>query len=299
MKNLIKRKPLLLKILAIVLLVILCCKLPGEIVFWVSCLKEDRDIPPNAEVIVSGCKSPYAIGVPGGEALFVSEGRSGRMYLLDLRTEEKRRVTSDPLLLDNGIFLNSELVWLEGRRWSSEKSTEYVLDVNTGKRYELLNLGLLPRLQGGKFDPKNYDYFQSAQYIFLEHHKNVIIALSSDFRTNPNGRVFLYGVSVGADRGDFFEPLMEELGVKYEIADLNSGYADIYSPLGKYFVRNDVIYRSDTGAVVMDRSGFLSWYYDDSGVVQGNGLNCVFPAPEGCLYWIGSNPLVKLYITAP
>jgi len=296
MQILKERKSLLAKILAGVLLVLLCCSLPGQILFWYSCTKQNRIIPPNTEIIVSACKRPNARGVPGGDSLFVREGLSGRMYLLDLRTGKKKNVPNDPLLLDNGIFLNSELVWLEGRRWLSGEPVEYVLDLNTGKRYELLILDELPRLPGGKFDPKNYAYIQSAQYIFLEHYKDVIIALSSDFRTNPNGRVFLYGVSIGDTHGESFVSLMEDLGVNYEIAGLNSGYADIYSPLGKYYVHNGFIYSSKTGAIV--GQGFLSWYYDDSGVVIGGGGTCVFPIPESCAYY-APTPILKVSLPAP
>jgi hypothetical protein len=51
--------------------------------------------------------------VPGGEVLFVHENRPENMYLLDLRTGEKKAVPDDPFLLDYGVFLSSELVWLE------------------------------------------------------------------------------------------------------------------------------------------------------------------------------------------
>lgn len=296
MQTLKERKSLLIKILAVVLLVILCCKLPGELMFWYSCTKQDRNIPPNTEIIVSACKRPTARGVPGGDSLFVREGLSGRMYLLDLRTGKKKNVPNDPLLLDNGIFLNSELVWLEGRKWLSREPVEYVLDLNTGKRYELLNLGSLPRLPSGKFDTKNYTYIQSAQYVFLDHEKNIIIALSSDFHTNPSGRVFLSGIPLGDTRGESFVPLMGDLGVNYEIVPVNSGYADTYSPLEKYYLHNGSVHRSDTGAVVS--KGLLSWYYDDSGVVLGNELDCVIPVPESCMYHV-LGPIFKLKLSVP
>ena len=134
-------------------------------------MKQDRDIPPNTEVIVSACKRPGVFGVPGGEVLFVGEGRTNKMYLLDLRTGEKRDVPNDPLLLDQGIFLSSELVWLEGSNFSQPESPgympHYILDLTNGRRYEMLNLNLLPRLEGGKFDTKYYSYFQSAEQVFI------------------------------------------------------------------------------------------------------------------------------------
>ncbi len=151
MQKLKDRKPLLTKILAVVLLVILCCTLPQELLFWKLCLEQDHDIPSNTEVLVSACKSPGSTGVPGGEVLFVREGRTDKMYLLDLRTGEKRDVPNDPLLLEDGIFLSSELVWLEGSIEGPKDNNyrpHYILDLTNGQRYELLDLDWLPRLGG-------------------------------------------------------------------------------------------------------------------------------------------------------
>ena len=169
MQTLKERTPLLIKILAVIILLVLLCNLSyrvgEELLFRRLCLKQDREIPPNTEVIVSACKSPRAIGVPGGDVLFVREGRTDKMYLLDLRTGEKRDVPNDPLLLDHGVFLSSELVWLEGSPVGSDNPNyrpNYILDLTDGQRYELTDLDRLPRLDGGKFNPKYYAYFQSA-----------------------------------------------------------------------------------------------------------------------------------------
>jgi len=189
MQILKERNPLLIKLLAVVLLVLLCCNLPS-LLFWPLCWKQDRDIPPNTEVIVSACKRPGAIGVPGGEVLFVGEGRTGKMYLLDLRTGEKRDVPNDPLLLDHGIFLSSELVWLEGSLVGPDNPNyrpNYILDLTDGQRYELLDMTWLPLLNGNKFDPKYFAYFQSAEQVFIHHTENRLIALAPDFRQHHGG----------------------------------------------------------------------------------------------------------------
>jgi hypothetical protein len=131
MQNLKERNALLTILLVVFLLVLMCCNLPS-LLFWPLCLKQDLSRPPNTEVLVSACKRPGAIGVPGGEVLFVHEGRTDKMYLLDLRTGEKRKVPNDPLLLDHGIFLSSELVWLEGSFIRPENPgyrPHYILDL--------------------------------------------------------------------------------------------------------------------------------------------------------------------------
>jgi hypothetical protein len=306
-KSVMARKSLLLKILAGVLLVLLLCNLPGEILFWRLCNEQDRDIPPNTEVIVSACERPIAIGVPGGDALFVQEGRSGKMYLLDLRTREKRKVPNDPLLPDKGIFLSSELVWLRGYTappGSTGSSTipHYILDLTDGQRYELFDITWLPRLEDGKFDPKNYIYFQSAERVFIHHTQNILIALFSDFRTNPNGRVIFLHDSKS------LEQLMKELGVKFEIVDLSTTrYADIPSPTGRYVVRNDGIYLSKTNTPVVTREYtggafmggyFKSWYYDESGVVVQENSTYLIKLLPGAHYYLIPRPILKLHIPA-
>lgn len=296
MKNLlIKRKSLLIKILVVLLVVVLCYNLPGEILFWYLCKEQDRKIPPNTEVIVSACKRPIVIGVPGGDVLFVQEGRSGKMYLLDLRNGEKRKVPNDPLLVDYGVFLSSNLVWLRGYTappGSTGTSTKphYLLDMGNGQRYELLDITFLPRLEGGKFDPKNYVYFQSAEQVFIHHTQNILIALSSDFRTNPNGRIiFLHD-------GKALEQLMRDLGVDYEIIDLSLRYSDIPSPTGKYIIRYDGIYLSKSNVLIAGNNGFVSWYYDESGIIDKHGGRHLVSLPGGGgLIYIPPS-IIKLHI---
>ena len=309
MQNLKDRKPLLIKILAVILLVLLCCNLPS-LLFWPLCWKQDRDIPPNTEVIVSACKRPGAIGVPGGEVLFVREHSSEKMYLLDLRTGEKKDVPNDPLLLDNGVFLSSELVWLEGSSvppGNISYQPHYILDLTDGQRYELLDLTWLPRLEGGKFDPKYFAYFQSAEQIFVHHTKNKLIALSPDFRQHPEENVIFSQSSLGSinenyKNGELLEQLMKDLGMNYEIVDFSLQYADIPSPTGRYIVRGDGIYLSETNTPVMIRDMgwyFKSWYYDESGVVFQDAGYYLIDLPEASgLYYI-PNPVLKLSLPVP
>lgn len=312
MQSFKERNPLLVKLLAIVLLVILCCNLPEEILFWKLCKEQDRDIPSNTEVLVSACNKPVARGVPGGEVLFVHEVKTGKMYLLDLHTDQKRKVPNDPLLLDKGIFLSSELVWLEGSLVRPDKPSyrpHYILDLTDGKRYELLDLDTLPRLEGGKFDPKNYAYIESAQYVYIHPSENTLIALSSNFRVNQNSRVIFSGFAIGADHAKALIQLMKSFNRVYENIDLSTTrYSDIPSPTGKYVVRNDGVYFSGTNAPIINRqySGgrfmggyFSGWYYDESAVVvQGTGHYLLTLPGISSIYYIPS-PVLKLRLPAP
>ena len=307
MQNLKERKPLLTKTLVVVLLILLCCNLPS-LLFWPLCLKEDIFRPPNTEVLVSACKRPIVAGVPGGETLFVHERRTDKKYLLDLRTGEKRDVPNDPLLLDHGIFLSSELVWLEGsssRLESPDHRPHYILDLTDGQRYELLDLNWLP-LKDGKFDPKNYAYFQSAEQVFVHNTKNRVIALSPDFRQNPEGNVIYFKSPFNAEKRyenvEILEKLMKDLGVDYYIVDFSLLYTDVPSPTGRYIVRKDGIYLSEMNMrVVTHYMGwyFRSWYYDESGVVvQGAGYDLIHIASWSSFYYIPS-PVLKLSLPAP
>jgi hypothetical protein len=308
MQNLKERKPLLIKILAVILLVLMCCNLPS-LLFWPLCLKQDLFRPPNTEVLVSACKRPEAIGVPGGEVLFVREGRTDKMYLLDLRTEEKRDVPNDPLLLDHGIFLGSELVWLEGSYTQPDTlgyRPHYILDLTDGQRYELLDLNWLPRLDSFKFDPKYFAYFQSAEQVFIHHSKNVLIALPPDFRQHPERIVIFsqYALSQGTNpkEGELLEQLLKDLGVNYEIVDFSLHYVDVPSPTSSYIVRGDGIYLSETNTPVMARYMeyyFRSWYYNESGVVFQELGPFLINSPLFGTHYLFPTPVLKLRMPAP
>jgi len=303
-----ERKPLLIKILAIVLLALLSCYLPENLLFWKLCTEQDRDIPANAELLVSACKRPEVRGVPGGEVLFVHEVKTGKIYLLDLRTGEKRKVPNGQLVLDKGIFLSSELVWLEGngsRPDSPDYQPHYILDVTNGKRYELLDLTWLPRLEGGKFDPKYFAYFQSAEKVFIHHSNEKLIALSSNFNEDSNRNVIFSQSSLGAssdgnERGRLLEELMKNLGVDYEIVDFVLYYTDVTSPTNKYVARSDGLYLSETNPPILvkkDMFGYYkSWYYDDSGIiVQGGGYYLMTLPGISSIYYVPS-PVIKLHL---
>jgi hypothetical protein len=297
----------------IVFLILLCYNLPS-LPFYVLCLKEDIFRPPHTEVLVSACKSPVATGVPGGEVLLVREAGTDKMYLLDLRTGKKRDVPNDSLLLDHGIFLNSELVWLEGygRPEDPGYRPDYILDLIDNQRYELLDLTWLPLLDGNKFDPKYYAYFQSAKQVFIHHGDNKLIALSLDFRQHPEGNVIFsqYSLESGAiaKNGEMLEKLMNDLGVDYEIVDLSLKYTDVPSPTGRYIIRSDGIYLSETNMPVVteEYTGrrfigdyFVSWYYDEIGMVfQGGGYSLITLPGTSSFYDI-SVPVLKMRLPEP
>lgn len=299
--------------LGAILLVLLCFNLPN-LLFFPLCIKEDIFRPPNTEVLVSACKQPFATGVPGGEVVFVYEGRTGKYYLLDLRTGEKKKLPDDLLLLDRGVFLNSELVWLEGS-WGNPNNTpgyrpHYILDLRDGKRYEVLDLDWLPRAQNGYFDPRNYSYLKSAENIFIHHSKNIIIALSSDFHSSPSGSVVLSQYALksraNAENGVILEKLLKDLGTGYEIIDFSLRYTNVPSPIGRYIIRDNGVYFSgDTKAIIERRFGgyydigyFRGWYYDDSGLVVQNYPDYLISTILGAQYFPVPKPILKLYLSS-
>lgn len=279
MKTFKKRNSVLVIILAVVLQVLLCCNLPS-ILFWSLCLNQDIFRPLNTKILISACnKDRVDVTVtPDGKALFVTKAspdswyRLEDVYLVDLSTNEKRDVSVENLdLMRRGKLLSSDLFW----RWASP---DYIIDLRDGHSYDLINLNQLPRLEGNKFDPKYYAYFQSAEQVFILQQHSKVIALSPDFHQNPDKNViyFLPSGSGAFGDGKKLEKLMNDLGVKYEVVDFSYPYhydTNLLSPTGKYIVRGDGIYLSETNALVVNRamSDFQGWYYDESAVVLRQG----------------------------
>ncbi len=297
MQTLKERKSLLIKILAVVLLVLLCRNLPSLML----CLKQDFFRPPNTKVLVSACKSPKVFGVPGGEVAFVREGFTDKMYLLDLRTGEKRDVPNDPLLLKRKVFLSSNLVWVIGSPGGPSHPSyrpHYILDLTNGNRYELLDLTWLP-LKDGAFDPKYYEYIKSANQVFLHHGENIVIALSLDLSQGKNVVLFK---SLGTGKnGEKLNQILSDLDVNYEIIDFSLYNADVPSPTNKYIARFDGIYLARTNQRITSGmyNYFRGWYYDDSAIiVQGNGdYLLTFPGVSSVFYV--PSPVLKLRLPTP
>jgi hypothetical protein len=252
-----------------------------EYLFWEECPKSNKDLPPNTELLISACVDPQVRGVPGGEVLYVLEAKTGLTYLLDLRTGEKKSIPDDPLLLEKGVFLNSEWVWLEGygNPTYPDYRPSFVLDLITGKRYELVDITKWGEGAGPKSE---YDsYFQSAEKVFLHHGRNRAIALPHGFMTTSTTGVILYMSGQEAESGQILEMYLEGLGVEYQIIDYSLENAEVSSPSGKYVATGNGIFPigSDTSLPAANNDypniwipgDFISWYYDDSGVVYTQG----------------------------
>jgi hypothetical protein len=291
MQTLKDRKPLLEKMLAILVLISICCNFPS-LLSWSLCLKQDLLRRPNTEILISACNQRLkVIGMPDGEALFVGKFHPGTAhlyddaYLLDLRTGKKRSVPNHrPLMETRGVFLSSELVWFRGDIWGTVSNVEakdyrpnYILDLTDGQRYELISLNQIPLLPGDQFDPKYHAYFQFAESVFILQESNIAIGLSANFRQNPQGNVFYYlrqpNTGIEFEDGEALEQLMKDLGVKYKLVDLSYRYflsADIPSPTGRYVLRDDGIHLLEMDKPVIrlhSRYAFVGWYYDESAVI--------------------------------
>ncbi|MBN8580789.1 MAG: hypothetical protein J0L96_08965 [Anaerolineae bacterium] len=307
----LKENKLLQFALGTLLLVLLCFNFPNLLFFSSLCIKEDIFRPPHTEVIVSACKQPFAIGVPGGEDVFIYEGRTDKMYLLDLRTGEKRKIPDDPLFVNKGVFLSSDLVWLEGSLvgpYNPDYSPHYVLDLKEGKRYELLDLTWVP-LKDGKFDVQNYSYFQSAERIYIHHNKLVLIALSPNFREQEGNDVIFFESTLGIQSethqdGAQLDALMQDLGLEYITIDLSLEYTDVPSPMGNYTVRKDGVYDLKTNSIIMTpqyvgmkfslKDFFKGWYYDETGLVVQEVEPFLFSHPFLGSYYLIPKPVLKL-----
>jgi hypothetical protein len=201
------------------------------------------------------------------------------------------------------------LVWLQGSLVGPGESgyrPHYILDLINGKRYELIDLTWFP-LSDGDFDEKNYEYFQTAEYIYVHHSRNKMIALASDFQNNQERNVIFSQSSLGThsegyENGELLVQLMENLQLKYEIIDLSLKYNSVPSPTGKYVVQYDGIYLSGTNTLFVDPKqnsliySFKSWYYDESGVVVQEVNPFLFTSPLFGSYYLLPTPILKLQL---
>ncbi len=257
-----------------------------EYLFLEECPKSDKDLPPSTELLISACVDPQVRIVPGGEVLYVHEARTGLTYLLDLRTGEEKPIPGDPLLLEKGVFLNSEWIWLVGygNPTYPDYRPSFVLDLITGERYELVDITKWGEGAGSKseYDP----YFQSAEKIFLHHGRNRAIALPHGFMTTSTTGAILYMSGQETKPGQILEMYLEGLGVEYQIIDfsmsLRLGYVEVPSFSGKYVAKQSGIFSTGSDTSLLpdeynrhptrwDTGDFFGWYYDDSGVVYTQG----------------------------
>ncbi len=281
-----------------------------EYLFWEECPKSDKDLPPNTELLISACVDPQVRGVPGGELLFVHEARTGLTYLLDLRTGEKKPVPDDPLLLERGVFLNSEWVWLEG--YGNSPTTpgyrpSFILDLITGKRYELVDITTWGEGGGPKSE---YDsYFQSAEKVFLHHKRNRVIALPRGFMTTSTTGVILYMSGQDAKPGQILEMYLEGLGLEYQVIDYSLENVGVSSPLGKYVATGYGIFLTGSDTSLLPDAynsypnrwvpgNFISWYYDESGVVYTQGEYYYYNGLLSSRFRI-PRPILKLNLPEP
>lgn len=282
-----------------------------EYLFWEECPKSDKNLPPNTELLISACVDPQVRGVPGGEVLFVHEAKTGLTYLLDLKTGEKKSIPDDPLLLGKGVFLNSEWAWLEG--YGTTPTTlgyrpSFILDLNTGKRYELVDITTWGEGGGPKseYDP----YFQSAEKIFLYHKRNRVIALPRGFMTTSTTGVILYMSGQDVKRGQILEAYLEDLGVEYQIIDYSLENVEVSSPSGKYVATGNGIFSTGSDTSLLPAAyndypnrwgpeSFFGWYYDDSGVVFKQDEYYFYNGLISLTYRIIPRPILKLNLPAP
>lgn len=267
----------------------------GEYLFWEECPKSDKDLPPNTELLISACVDPQVRGAPGGEVLYVHEARTGLTYLLDLRTGEKKPIPEDQILSKRGVFLNSELVWDSTPAYPDY--LPYILDITTGKRYEVVDITKWGEGAGPKSE---YDsYFQSAEKIFLHHRWREAIALPRGFMTTSMTGAYLFMAGEETKPGQSLELYFEDLGVEYQIIDYSLDNVEVPSPLGKYVATRNGIFL--TGSDTLFRwvpGNFISWYYDDSGVVFTQGEYYYYNGLFSSRFRI-PRPILKLNLPEP
>ena len=278
---------------------------------------EEARYPDEADVIVSACYYTSSILSPSGRFLYVQAAASSHVpgYFWDLRNNDKKPFFIPP----DGTkdFLTDDLLFLSLDYGHDYEGGEYILDRTTGKQYPIrffvylredayvnrkLNLDALA------------DSLRAVKDIFLIG-GHTIVALASDFRTNPEHNFYIDSTSFPSYDENRAEQFLQQNQIEYQAVPGRSP-DEVLSPDGKFIGRNDGIYLLETDQKIVEgysiskydrlySSKYFSvrgWTYDSSGVIYSKFLKpCVievelFFMDEVECYLAVPQPLLKLKV---
>jgi hypothetical protein len=240
---------------------------------------EETRYPDEVDVIVSACPQARARLAPSGRLLYVNEEKSGiaTTYLLNLQTMERIDVTNQPF----PSFLTDDLWFVESG------IDDYIIDRITGMRYPIQRFVYSrpdAEINGETNLTLLVESLRQAKHVFLiGASQDTVIALTSDFRTDPE-RNFLTNQF---DIPDFnMEQFLRENNIVYQTV-LPDFPDEAVSQDRGFVARADGIYVAKTGQKIVEgystsrfyraysRKYFAvrGWIYDNSGVIYSKFLN--------------------------
>jgi hypothetical protein len=241
----------------------------------------------EVNVIVSACYYTSSILSPSGRFLYVQAATASHVpgYFWDLRNNDKK-----PFYIPTGgtkYFLTDDLLFLSLEYGHDYEGGEHILDRTTGKQYPIqsfvffrsdayvnaeLNLDALA------------DSLREVQEVFLVG-GNTIVALGSDFRTNPEHSFYIYKAAIFIYDENRAEQFLQQNKIEFHSVPDRSP-DEVLSPDGKFIARADGIYLLETKQKIVEgystskyyRSysgkyfSVRGWMYDSSGVIYSKFL---------------------------
>lgn len=243
--------------------------------------------PDEVDVLVPACRYVSSILSPSGNFLYVQEDASHQIpgYFWDLRNNDK-----EPFFIPTGgtkDFLTDDLLFLSLEYGHDYEGGEYILDRTTGKQYPIRFFVYLRedayvnrKLNLDALD----DSLRAVKDIFLIG-GHTIVALASDFRTNPEHNFYIDRPAFPGYDENRAEQFLQQNKIEYHsVPDRFPG--EVLSPDGKFIGRNDGIYLIKTNQKIVEgystskyyRSysgkyfSVRDWTYDSSGVIYSKFL---------------------------
>jgi len=241
---------------------------------------EEARYPKEVDLIIPACSNATVMLFPNGRRLYVLERNSEitSSYLLELQTKEKMPIESKKGYFH---FLDDDIVYVSGEG-------EYILDGATGLQYPIQSYKqLYPNAFSNGY--VNTDLLvkalsESDEVFLIDAASDPVIAISSDFRTNPKRNFIVYSFDLPEYWVNSMEDFLQQNKIVYQHAAAKFPWEslpkEVVSPDGQFIARDDGIYLADTNQMIVKApvSRIRGWTYDNQGAIY---------ASSRCLFQIG------------
>jgi hypothetical protein len=266
---------------------------------------EDARFPKEVDVIVSACRKGVVILSPSGNLLYVREQNPATpsAYLVDLRTEDKILIE---LPEGRTYFLTDDLIFLFVWYGGDHEGGEHLFDRTTNAMYRIQNFISL--------EPDAYSYgnldadilfrslLQVEKVFLIDDPYDTVIALSSDFRTDPKHSFIFISSMLPGDHKRLLEQFLQENNISYSSIPANFRH-EVLSPDGKFMARSDGVYLMNPYQRILEGPSLSArgWTYDGRGVVYSSSGRCLvhtflpFADDVGCLVEV-NQPVLLLNV---
>ena len=275
-----------------------------QYLFQCNCpaLCEEARYPKDVDVIVPACNNAVVMLFPNGRRLYMLEKNSEipSSYLLDLQTKEKTPIGSKEGYFH---FLENDIVYVGGKG-------EYILDGATGLQYPIQSFSQLHpnAFSNGYVDTELLvrALSQSDEVFLIDAASDPVIAISSDFRINPEHNFIVYSYDLPEYWANPMEEFLHQNGIVYKYAAARfpskSLPTEVASPDGKFIARDDGIHLAETNQMIVNAPipGVRGWTYDGRGVIYSSRrclfqIGLPFADDRACFRWV-SEPVFMLKI---